>query len=206
MTRLRRTNHWPERLGVLLLGAGFVVSLAAPMIARAEATIGKAAPDFSLPASQDGKTVSLKPLVAKSKATLLLFIAVRCPYSNGYNERMAILSRDYAKRDVAILGINSNKTEAAEDVARHAQKFGLTFPVLKDTNSKVADLYGAQHTPEAYLIDGKGTLVYHGRIDENYEDAKQVKSPDLRNAVDAVLAGKSVETATTKAFGCSIKR
>jgi hypothetical protein len=67
-------------------------------------------------------------------------------------------------------------------------------------------MYDAKHTPEVYVVDAQGKLRYHGRIDENYEDAAKVSSPDLRNAIDQVLAGQPVAKAETKAFGCSIKR
>ena len=183
-----------------------ITLLAMTSMAHAAPEIGKAAPDFSLPAASDGKTVELKSLLKTNKAVAVLFIAVKCPYSNGYNDRMAQLARDYAKRGVAVVGINSNKTEPAADVAAHAKQHGFDFAVVKDEGSKVADLYAAQHTPEAYVVDAKGKLVYHGRIDENYEDASKVKSPDLRTALDAVLAGTPIQAAETKAFGCSIKR
>jgi len=77
---------------------------------------------------------------------------------------------------------------------------------MKDPGNKVADMYDAKHTPEIFVIDAQGKLVYHGRIDENYEDASKVTSPDLRNALDALLAGQPIAKAETKAFGCSIKR
>jgi len=137
---------------------------------------------------------------------VLVFIATRCPYSNGYNGRMERLSADYASRSVAFLGINSNEGEPAAEVVLHARAHGLTFPILKDDGSKVADLYGAQRTPEIFVLDASGTLRYHGRIDENAQDPSAVRSPDLRNAIDALLAGQPVPAAETKAFGCSIKR
>jgi len=174
--------------------------------AHAEAKVGAAAPDFTLPAASDGKSVALKSLLKTNKAVAVLFIAVKCPYSNGYNERMAQLAKDYAAKGIAVVGINSNKTEPAADVAAHAKQHGFSFAVVKDEGNKVADLYGAQHTPEAFVVDAKGTLVYHGRIDENYEDAKKVASPDLRTALDSVVAGTPIKASETKAFGCSIKR
>ncbi|MEO6326152.1 MAG: thioredoxin family protein [Thermoanaerobaculia bacterium] len=170
------------------------------------AKVGAAAPAFSLPSAAGGAPVALKDLVAKNKATVVIFIATKCPYSNGYNERMAKLGRDLPAQGIALVGINSNKSESASDVAEHARKHQFTFPVLKDEGNKVADLYNAQHTPEVFVIDSNGTLVYHGRIDETYDEPKNVKSPDLQNALTALLSGKPVPAAETKAFGCSIKR
>ena len=77
---------------------------------------------------------------------------------------------------------------------------------MKDPENKVADLYDARHTPEIFVVDPQGKLRYHGRIDENYEDPAKVASPDLKNALDAMLVGKAIARAETKAFGCSIKR
>ncbi len=181
-------------------------TLGAASLAQAQAHVGQPAPDFNLPSVSDGKMVALKSLAAKNKAVLVLFVAVKCPVSNGYNERMEAIARDYAKKGVTVVGINSNKTEATADIAAHAAQHGFTFAVVKDDGSKVADLYGAQHTPEAFLVDAKGKLVYHGRIDERLDDPTAVKSPDLRNALDDVVAGGPVKVAETKAFGCSIKR
>jgi len=168
--------------------------------------VGAAAPDFVLPSAADSKTVALKDLLGKNKAVAVIFIATKCPYSNGYNERMAALGKEYAAKGIALVGINSNKTEPPAEVAEHAKKNGFTFPVLKDDGNRVADAYGANKTPEVFVIDPKGVLLYHGRIDETADDPKNVKSPDLRNTLDAILAGKPVPVAETKAFGCSIKR
>ena len=114
--------------------------------------------------------------------------------------------RGYAKKGVLFVGINSNKTETVEEAAAHAKKHGFTFTIVKDPGNKVADLYDARHTPEVYVVDKDGKLRYHGRIDENSDDASKVTSPDLKNALDALLAGQPVAKAETKAFGCTIKR
>jgi len=181
-------------------------SLAAPAARAADLKIGAPAPDFTLPAASDGKAVALKDLLAKSKAVAVVFIATKCPVSNAYNTRMAALGKEYAAKGVLLVGINSNKTEPAAEVKEHAEKHGFTFPVVKDEGNKVADAYGAAKTPEVFVLDPKGILMYHGRIDENQDDARNVRSPDLRNAFEAILAGKLVPAAETKAFGCTIKR
>jgi peroxiredoxin len=188
-----------------LPGAALLLALAAPAPAQ-PLKPGAAAPDFALPSAADGKPVALKDLLAKNKAVAVIFVATKCPVSNAYNERMAALGKEYAARGIALVGINSNKTEPAAEVAGHAKSHGFTFWVVKDEGNKVADLYGATKTPEVYLLDPAGKLIYQGRIDENQDDPKNVKSPDLRNALDSVLAGKPVVTAQTKAFGCTIKR
>ncbi len=135
-----------------------------------------------------------------------MFIATKCPYSNAYNDRMRDMAASYEKRGVLFVGINSNKTEPADEVRDHAKKHGFAFPLMKDPENKVADLYDARHTPEIFVVDPAGKLRYHGRIDENYEEPSKVSSPDLKNALEEMLTGKSIAKAETKAFGCSIKR
>ncbi len=189
-------------LAALLVGA----ALAAVPAPAADLAIGAKAPDFTLPSASDGKSVALKELLAKEKGVAILFIATKCPVSNAYNERMAALAKEYAPKGIAFVGINSNKTEPAAETAEHAKKHGFAFFVVKDEGNKVADAYGAQKTPEVFLLDASGKLLYHGRIDENQDDARGVRSPDFRNALDAFLAGKPVPVAETKAFGCTIKR
>jgi len=167
--------------------------------------IGAAAPDFKL-TSVDGQSFALADAVKSHKATVVMFIATKCPYSNAYNDRMKKMADEYAAKGVQFVGVNSNSTEPADEVKAHGKEHGFAFPLVKDPGNKVADMYDAKHTPEVYVVDAQGKLRYHGRIDENYEDASKVSSPDLRNAIDQVLAGQPVAKAETKAFGCSIKR
>ena len=151
-----------------------------------------------------GKTVDLGSLQGR-QAVVLMFIATQCPVSNAYNERMAGLSREYAAKGVAFVGINSNRQESVEEIAGHAAQHGFGFPVLKDVGNVQADRFGAQVTPEIYVYDPGWVLRYHGRIDDD-RSGTNVKSQDLRNALDSVLGGKAVPVAQTKAFGCTIKR
>ena len=159
--------------------------------------------DFTIP-DAEGHEHTLASLKG-AKGTVLIFIATRCPVSNGYNARMEKLATDYAPRGVQIVGINANSTEPIEEVKQHAADKGLTFTILKDNSSRIADRFDAQVTPEAYLLDASGKLVYHGRID-NSRAGDAITSTELRDAIEAVLAGKPVEKPEAKAFGCSIKR
>ena len=171
--------------------------------AKAALAIGAAAPDFTLP-DADARAHSLASLKGKS-GTLILFIATECPVSNAYNARMQKLADDYRARGVNVVGINSNVAESAAEVKQHAADNGLNFTILKDPGNQIADRYDAQVTPEAYLLDASGKLVYHGRID-NSRYGYVISSTELRDAIEATLAGKPVERAEVKAFGCSIKR
>ena len=165
--------------------------------------IGATIDDFTLP-DVDGHDRALKSLKGKN-GTVLLFIAVQCPVSNAYNERMEKLAADYSAKGIAVIGINSNAVEDAAAVKAHATEKGLTFPILKDPGNKIADKLGATRTPEAYFIDASNKLLYHGRIDSSQNPAT-IESNDLRMALDAALAGKPIEKTESKAFGCSIKR
>lgn len=167
---------------------------------------GDKAADFKL-SDAAGKEVKLSDYNGKN--VVVIFIATRCPYSNAFNEVMARLGRDYTSKGVVVLGINSNNSEPAAEVAEHAKKHGFSFPVLKDSGNKVADRYSAQVTPEAFVIDGKGVIRYHGALgssDNPTTDATKANSDEIRTALDALLGGKEIAKAKTKAFGCSIKR
>jgi peroxiredoxin len=165
--------------------------------------IGTMIEDFKLP-DADGKEHALSSLKGKN-GTVLIFIATKCPVSNGYNERMEKLAQEYSAKGVNVIGINSNSTEPAAEVKSHASEKHLTFTILKDDGNKIADRLGATRTPEAYLLDASGKLVYHGRID-NSQKIEAITSNDLREALDAMIAGKPIQKTTGAAFGCSIKR
>ena len=187
---------------LILAGAVLVGSGKSGDAAMAPA-IGATIEDFSLP-DTDGKSHTLSSLRGKN-GTVVIFIAVQCPISNAYNERMSKLAEDYGARGISVIGINSNKSDSPEAVKAHAADKHLNFAILKDPGNKVADLLGAQHTPEAYYLDANNKLLYHGRID-NSTDTSKVESNDLREALDSALAGKPIQKATSLAFGCSIKR
>ena len=191
-------------LSSLFGAAAFVVTPSGAADAKpATLAVGAVAPDFTLP-DADGRAHSLASLKGKS-GTLILFIATQCPVSNAYNARMQKLADDYRARGVNVVGINSNVAEPAAEVKQHAADKGLTFTILKDAGNQIADRLDAQVTPEAYLLDAAGKLVYRGRID-NSRYGYVITSTELRDAIEAVLAGKPVEKAEVKAFGCSIKR
>src|SRR6266516_5393932 len=186
-------------VGAVMAGSGSTgddATLVAP-------PIGATIEDFKLP-DADGKEHSLNSLKGKN-GSVLIFISVQCPISNAYNERMEKLAQDYGSRGVTIIGINANNTEPADAVKAHAAEKHLTFPILKDPGNKIADRLGATRTPETYFLDANNRLLYHGRID-NSKDESQIESRDLREALDAALAGKPIQKTTATAFGCTIKR
>ena len=193
-------------------GKGFARSLALLMLLVAAGKMvlagdavepGTKAPAFNLK-DVDGKDHTLADFQG-NKFVVVMFIATQCPVSNAYNTRMVKLHEDYASRDVAFVGINSNKQEGVSEIKKHAEEHGFAFTILKDPGNIVADAYDAKVTPEVFVISADGVVRYHGRIDDNM-DAAEVQSHDLRAALDDLLAGKEPSRAATKAFGCTIKR
>jgi peroxiredoxin len=165
--------------------------------------IGTIIDDFKLP-DANGAEHSLKSLAGKNGA-VIIFVATKCPVSNAYNDRMEKLAQDYKAKGINVIGINSNNTEPAAEVKSHAGEKHLTFTILKDDGNKIADRLGATRTPEAYVINVSGKLVYHGRID-NSQNTANITANDLREALDEMLAGKPISKTGGAAFGCTIKR
>jgi len=179
-------------LGVILAAAAF----------GGDNTIGAKPGDFALQTT-DGAEVKYAQL--SGRVNVVMFIATGCPVSNAYNERMSALHREYAPRGVNFIFINSNATEPAAVVADHARKNGFPFTVYKDAGNAAADLFQAQYTPESFVLDQSGVVRYHGHIDDAQNETR-ITRRGLRMALDALLSGKSVDPAETKAFGCTIKR
>jgi peroxiredoxin len=190
----------------LLLALSFVLAAAAFAFGSGKAnsiSIGQPVADFKLP-DVDGHEHSLASLKGKN-GTVIIFLSAQCPVVRAYGERIEKLAEDYSARGVNVIGINSNVTETIDDIKRHTNDNHFSFVVLRDKGNKVADMLDAQATPETFFLDASNKLVYHGRIDNN-RDATKVQSNDLRDAIDATLAGKPVVKTEALAFGCSIKR
>jgi thiol-disulfide isomerase/thioredoxin len=178
-------------LAAALLGT---VSLFAGDIA-----IGAAGPKLKF-SDATGKSIELTP---GQQTTVVTFISTQCPISNDYNDRMSAVYKDYAAKGVKFYFLNANATEPMNVMLEHKKSAGFPFEVYKDETA--ADLLNAQVTPESYVFDKSGKLVYHGYVDDSRNPAR-VQTNGLRDALDATLAGKPVTNATTKAFGCTIKR
>lgn len=190
-----KTAKW---MMALMMSGFFVAATAQEALAP-----GAQVKDFTLK-DYTGKEHKLSDYNEKA-GIVILFVATQCPVSNAYNERMEALHKEYSAKNMVFLGINPNKQESVEEVASHAKENGLTFTILKDHNNVIADQFGATVTPEAFLLNKELKVVYHGRIDDSQRPA-QIKKQDLRKALDEFLAGRAIADATTKAFGCSIKR
>lgn len=195
-------NNHGKQLLALLQPKGTVTPQAAASDWKAQ--LGQPIPNFQLPRADNGAMESIYG-DGRQKVTVVMFIATRCPVSNDYNERMRVLAEQYMPKGVRFVGINSNAIEPTQEVAEHAKRNRFPFPVLKDEGNKIADRFNAQFTPEIFVMDSRGVLRYHGRIDDSQNPAN-VTSHDLREAIEALLQDKNPPRAQTKAFGCTIKR
>ncbi len=145
----------------------------------------------------------------RSKAVVVAFIGTECPLAKVYGRRLGELAREYEPKGVAFVGVSSNQQDSVTALLDYAKGDDITFPILKDARNVVADLFGAQRTPEVYVLDPQGVVRYHGRIDDQYGVGFARPQPtrrDLARALDALLAGKPVEVAETDAPGCFIGR
>ncbi|HTO89501.1 MAG TPA: thioredoxin family protein [Candidatus Sulfotelmatobacter sp.] len=159
--------------------------------------------------SVDGKDVTLTGVAGK-KGTLVVFTCNHCPWAQAWQTRVAAIGNGASAKGIGVVAINPNDPVAypEDDFAgmqARAKMLGLKFPYVVDATSDMARAFGATRTPEAFLFDASGKLVYHGTVDDNARDQSAVTQHWLQDAVDAVIAGKDVTTAETKAFGCGIK-
>jgi peroxiredoxin len=172
--------------------------------------LGTTAPDFRLPDVVTGKTVSLD--AAKGpKGMLAMFICRHCPFVKHVQDELARIGRDYAGRGVGVVAISANDvTSHPEDsptkLAYQARELNFNFPYLFDESQEVARAYDAQCTPDFFLYDGRGKLVYRGQLDDSRPGNEiPVTGNDLRAALDALLAGTPISSDQRASIGCNIK-
>ena len=182
----------------LLAGSTLLLTGGAPKPAKVQAAM--------LPAVSGYVGTAFDPqTLAAHKATVLVFLSTQCPVSKVYAPRLNALARLYAKRGVQMVGVFSNMQEGQAEVAAYAKSRSLAFPVMRDADASLAAKYGATMTPQSFVINPQGTVVYQGRVDDS-ADTSQVRHRDLQAALDAVLVGRAVPRARTVAFGCIIRR
>jgi peroxiredoxin len=176
------------------------------------AEIGAKAPDFTL-VDINGKKHTLSDYTAKGHTVVLEWFNPDCPFvKKHYREdtgTMLAIQQDMKDEKVTWLLINSGRadhsTTGVERNSKAVDDWGITAPVLLDESGKVGMAYNAKRTPEMYIIDAQGVLRYHGAIDDRSDAAAPGKTNYVRNALQQVLAGETVTTTQTKAYGCSVK-
>ena len=196
---------------------GFVLRAGADVAKFPTLALGESAPDFDLP-GVDGKRHQLAEY-AKAPVLCILFTCDHCPTAQAYEERFKTLTTQFSSRGVALVAISPNSASAVrldelgytdvgdslEEMKIRAKERNFNFPFLYDGETEaVSKRYGPVATPHAFVFDRERKLRYVGRIDDN-ERADLVKSKDLANAMDDLLAGRVPTVAQTKVFGCSTK-
>ena len=168
----------------------------------ARLALGDPGPTFSLP-GVDGREHALADYAGTPVA--VVFSCCHCPYVVAWEDRLNAIARDYAGR-AALLAVNANHHigDTFEHMQERAVEKGFVFPFLRDESQDVAAAYGAQRTPEVFLLDAEHRLAYHGAPDSDYTDETGAE-PWLRQALDAVLVGESPPVAETPPVGCTVK-
>lgn len=173
-------------------------------LSRKQVKLGEPVGDFALQ-DLEGKTVKLSDL--KGKTVMLHFWSAKCPFVVRYKDRLQDIAKDYTAKGVAVYGIDSNVNDSLDEIKQVAAERQENYPILLDPGNKVADQFGAITTPHVFIINPEGKLVYEGAVDDQgFSEKKIPKKFYVRDALDAVLAGKEVPEAKTKTAGCTVKR
>lgn len=176
------------------------VALCVPAYA-AELEIGAHAPEFKALPGVDGKEYNLADM-KDAKVVVVCFTCNNCPVSVAYEDRFVEFNKAYGNKGVKFVAINANRR--SEDIAAmktRAEEKGFNFPYVFDKSGKSATEYGARVTPHVFVLNEKRDVAYVGAFDD---DAQKPTKKYVADAVDALLAGKKVETTKSKAFGCGI--
>lgn len=170
--------------------------------------LGTEAHAFELPGI-DGEKHSLEKLKGK-KGTVIIFMCNHCPYVQAQWPRLVALQKKFLNDSISFIGINSNEADdypedSFEKMSEYAEKYGMNFAYLRDESQKVAKRYKAQCTPDIFVYDKKLKLVYHGRIDDNWQEPEKVTTHDLKDALKKLVGGNPIDEDQHPAMGCSIK-
>ncbi len=144
---------------------------------------------------------------SNEQLTVVCFLGVQCPMARIYGPHLEAMSQEFRDRGVQFVGVNSNRQDSFAEVKKFAQEHQITFPFVRDKDNVIADQFQATRTPEVFLLNAKLGVMYHGRIDDQYEpgiNRNAAKRRDLRIAIEEMLAGKPVSRAKTTATGCLI--
>ncbi len=172
--------------------------------------LGTGAIDFNLIDTTTDKYVSLKD-VKGEKATLIMFICNHCPFVLHVNSELIKLAIDYKEHGIGFVAVSSNDVEnypqdSPELMKKCASDLGYPFPYLYDETQEVAKVYDATCTPDFFLFDSDLKLVYRGQLDDSRPSLdKPVTGKDIRNAIDAIIAGNKVNKNQIPSMGCNIK-
>ena len=172
--------------------------------------LGIQAPDFNLPDTVSDQTMNFDQ-IAGENGTVVMFLCNHCPYVIHVNPGINDVVADYKERGIGFVGISSNDAvnypqDGPDKMKIHAREVGYDFPYLYDETQEIAKIYDAACTPDFYVFDADRVLVYRGRMDTaRPKNNDPLNGKDLRAALDAVLAGTSVNPVQYPSGGCNIK-
>ena len=204
-TRTRRLAALGILIGLAAIATVLVWRLGSPHPNHRR--VGEQLADFTLRDLQ-GRDVHLADF-HEDKILVLVFMGIDCPVGNLYVPRLIKLNAAYRGRGVALVGVNANAHEPAEEIAAHAREHGIDFPVFRDEKNVLADRLRVERTCEAIVLDEHREIRYHGAIDDQYARGAIRDEPSrafLAEALDAVLAGRAVAVAETTVVACPIER
>jgi peroxiredoxin len=169
--------------------------------------LGQRAPDFSLP-DTEGNHHAVGD-ADDAAATVVVFTCNHCPYALAWHDRILQVARDYGDRGVRFLAVNPNDAErypadSYEAMQQRVAAEDWPLPYLHDADQEVARAFGAQTTPDVFVLDAQGRLAYRGAPDPDHRDPSQ-GAAWLRQALDDLLAGREVARPQTEPVGCSVK-
>ena len=178
------------------------------LIESIDIPLGTKMPLFELK-DPGGKSYKSEALSGK-KGVLIAFTCNHCPYALAVWPRLISLAQGAVKLGVNTVGINPNihpdyPEDTPEKMKEKIKEWGITFPYLVDETQKVANAFKAQCTPDLYLFDASQNLVYHGRLDDNWQEESKVKRQELKEAIDLLASGKPISPDQKPSMGCSIK-
>jgi hypothetical protein len=194
---------------LLLMALGLLLSFFSPRINGLP--IGSPIPKADLRLKEvSGKETSLQE-ARQPNGLLVMFTCNTCPYVIRNQSRTNEICGYARKHQVGVILLNSNEGDrdggnSYADMQSYAKEQNYQWSYALDPRNTIADAFGASRTPECYLFDKNGKLVYHGAIDDSPGDPDQVRRPHLRNAMDEMMAGKEVSVKESRSVGCSIKR
>jgi thioredoxin-related protein len=160
--------------------------------------------------SVNGYSYSLGSISEKN-GLIVIFTSNTCPFVIKWEDRYTIVEELAKKNNLGLAYINSNYKkrdgdDSFEKMKEHAKKYNYRASYLLDTESKLANSFGAKTTPHIFMFNREHQLVYKGAIDDNYEDINKVKEFYLKEAMEQLANGKKIKVSETDPVGCSIKR
>lgn len=172
--------------------------------------LGTKAPEFNLPDTISGKTISLEGIKGQN-GTVVMFICNHCPFVLHVNEALVAIAKNYQEKGIGFVAISSNDVEnypqdGPDNMKVHAKKVGYPFPYLYDETQNIAKAYDAACTPDIYVFDAHEKLVYRGQLDDSRPgNSIPVTGKDLKHALDCLLKGEENKALQKPSIGCNIK-